>query len=232
MGGRLGKAGRVIRLSTSEAGDSLRLRHLNLDPPRRRQLHARLPEGDLRVRDVVRGRLDRHDLRPRVDPSGDADGPTERGPHPLGNPVRPRPRRDLVLPQDVVRVQPELEVVRVPRLLRDVPVRGDPRRLQGDVPDLALLLREEVELHRELRLQVPDVPLADPDSGDPAHVLLAGVRLAPDLPVHRVRFPRHGLRARRRGRGYLTILQGSRTVSGGRETESHGPAMYTPSSPP
>jgi len=124
-----------------------------------------------------------------------SDGPAERRPHPLGDSVRPCSRRDLVLPQDVVREEAELEVVRVPHLLRDVPVRGDPRGLEGDVTDLALLLRDEVELHGELRPQVPDVPLSDPDLRDPAHVLLAGVRLSADLSVHRVRFAGHGLKA-------------------------------------
>src|SRR3972149_2362870 len=149
-----------------------------LDPPRRGPLPPALPQRDLRVVEMLRCRRDRHDLRPGVDPRRDTDGSAERGPHPLRDPVRPRPRCDLVLAEDVVRVQPQLEVVRVPRLLRDVPVRADPGRLEGGVPDLALLLRDQVQFQRELRPQVPDVPLADPEPRDPAHVLLAGARLA------------------------------------------------------
>src|SRR5438552_1606116 len=82
-------------------------------------------------------------------------------PHALRDAVRARPGRDLVLAEDVVRIQPQLEVVRVAGFLRDVPVRGDARRLEGDVANLARLLRDQVDSDRELRPRVSDVKLAD-----------------------------------------------------------------------
>src|SRR3970040_1883492 len=92
---------------------------LNLEPPGRRQLHAALAEGLFGVVHVVLRRADREDLRARVHAGRRPRRRAEGRPHPLRDPVRARPRRDLVLPQDVVRVHAELQVVPVPRLLRD-----------------------------------------------------------------------------------------------------------------
>ena len=167
----------------------------DLEPPRRRKFHAALPEGLLRVVHMILGRRDREDLRARLHPCGRADGGTERGAHALGDAVRAGPRGDFVLAEHIVRVQAELEMVRVPRLLRDVSVRRDPGRLEGDVANLARLRGDEMDLHRELRPRVSDVELADPDSGDAAHVPLLGVRLAADLSVHAARLARHRRRA-------------------------------------
>src|SRR5438445_6028390 len=167
----------------------------DLEPPRRRKLHAALPEGLFRVVHVVLGRRDREDLHARLHPRGRADGRSERGAHAFRDAVRPGPGRDLVLAQHVVRIQAELQVIRVPGLLRDVPVRRNPRGLEGDVPDLARLRGDEMDLHRELRPRIPDVELADSDSGDPAHVPLLGVGLASNLSIHAAGLERH----RRRG---------------------------------
>ena len=113
---------------------------------------------------MILGRLQGEDLRPRVDARRGSDGLAEGGSHPFRDTVGSRARGDLVLPEHVVRVETELEVVRVPRLLRDVPVQGDARGLEGDVPDLALLLRHEVELHGEVGAQVADVTV-DTETG-------------------------------------------------------------------
>src|SRR5438034_842229 len=167
----------------------------DLEPPRRRKFHAALPEGLLRVVHMILGRRDREDLRARLHPCGRADGGTERGAHALGDAVRAGPRGDFVLAEHIVRFRAGLEMVRVPRLLRDVSVRRDPGRLEGDVANLARLRGDEMDLHRELRPRVPDVELTDPDSGDAAHVPLLGVRLAADLSVHAARLARHRRRA-------------------------------------
>src|SRR5207253_7050643 len=103
------------------------------------------------------------------------------------------------LPQDVVRIEPELQVVAVARLLHNIAIRGDARRLEGDMPDLALLLRDQVDMDREARPQVADVELADPDPGDAAHVTLLGIGLAADLPIHAIWLARHRRRALERG---------------------------------
>src|SRR3989441_1438247 len=105
----------------------------DLEPPRRRKFHATFPEGLFRVIHVVLGRRDREDLRARLHPRGRADGCSERGAHAFRNAVRPGPGRDLVLAEHVVRIEAELEVVRVPGLLRDVPVRRDPRAIEAVV---------------------------------------------------------------------------------------------------
>src|SRR5438309_4889456 len=167
----------------------------DLEPPRCRKFHAAFPEGLFRVIHVVLGRRDREDLRTRLHPRGRADGCSERGAHAFRNAVRPGPGRDLVLAEHVVRIEAELEVVRVPGLLRDVAVRRNPRGLEGDMPDLARLRGDEMDLHRELRPRIPDVELADSDSGDPAHVPLLGVGLASNLSIHAAGLARH----RRRG---------------------------------
>src|SRR5437867_10946102 len=163
----------------------------DLEPPRRRKFDASLPEGLFRVVHVVLGRRDREDLRARLHPRGRADGRSERGAHAFRDAVRPGPGRDLVLAEHVVRIEAKLQVVRVPGLLRDVPVRRDPCGLEGDVPDLARLRRDEMDLHRELRPRIADVELADPDLRDAAHVLFAGVRLATDFAIHAAGLARH-----------------------------------------
>src|SRR3989454_4392848 len=163
----------------------------DLKPPGRWQLHAPLPQGLFRVVDVVLGRRNREDLRARFHPRRRTHGRPERGAHAFGDAVRPSPRGDLVLAEHVVRIQAELEVVRVPRFLGDVAVRRDPRGLEGDVTNLACFRGDQMNLHRELRPRVPDVKLADPDSRHAAHVLLAGVRLATDFAVHAAGLARH-----------------------------------------
>src|SRR3990170_1008054 len=169
----------------------LLLRPLDQEAPGRRELHPPFPEGLLRVRHMLLRRRDREDLRARVHASRRARRRAERRPHPFRDPVRAGSRRDLVLPENVVRIHTELEMVRGPGLRRDVPVRADAGGLEGDVPDLALLLREEMDLHRELRAEVPDVELADPVPGDAPHVLLSGVGLSADLTIHARRLARH-----------------------------------------
>src|SRR5213594_1510198 len=164
---------------------------LNHEAPRSRQFHAPFAEGLLRVVYVILRRGDREHLRAGFHSRGRADRRPKRGAHAFRDPVRARPRRNLVLSEHVVRIQSEFQVVRVARLLRDVAVRGDPRRLERDVSDLTLLLRDKVDLDREGRAQITDVELANSDSRDDAHVLLAGIRLAPDFPVHASRFARH-----------------------------------------
>src|SRR5437899_999146 len=163
----------------------------DFEPPWRRQLHATLPQGFFRIVDVVLGRRDREDLHARFHPRRRTHGRPERGAHAFRDAVRTGSRGDLVFAEHVVRIQAELEVVRVPRLLRDVPVRRNPRGLEGDVTNLARFRGDEMDLHRELRPWVPDVELADPDSRHAAHVLLAGVRLAADLSVHAAGLARH-----------------------------------------
>src|SRR5205823_502513 len=189
-----GNASRLDALCEFCESSALR-RPLDLDPPGRRELHAPFPEGYLRVRDVLFRRRDREDFHARLNPRRRADRGAEGGPHSFGDSVCARTRRDLVLPEDIVRVQPQLQVIRVPRLLHDVAVRGDAGRFEGDVTDLALLLRDQVNLDGEIRLQVPDVELADPDARDAAHVSLLGIRLPADLSIHAPRFARHGRRA-------------------------------------
>src|SRR2546425_7383338 len=164
---------------------------LNHETPRSRQLHAPFTQGLLRVVHMVLRRGDREDLRAGFHSRGRADGRPKRGAHAFRDSVRARPRRNLVLAEHVVRIQSELQVVRVARLLRDVAIRGDPRRLERDVSDLALLPRDEVDLDGERRPQVTDVELANPDSRDAAHVLLPGIRLAADFAVHASRLARH-----------------------------------------
>ena len=144
---------------------------------------------------MVFRRRDREDFHARVRAGRRADGRAEGRAHPFRDAVRAGARRDLVLPQHVVRVEPKLQVVAVARLLHDVAVRGDARRLEGDVPDLALLFRDQVDMDREVRPQVADIELADPDPGDAAHVPLLGVGLSADLPIHAVRLARHRRRA-------------------------------------
>src|SRR3989475_9581094 len=100
---------------------------LDLEIPRRRQFHAAFPERLFRVVDVVLRRRDREDLRARLDSGRRPDRCAERRAHALGDTVRPCARRDLVLPQHVVRVQPAFPVGGVPRLLRNVPVCRDSR---------------------------------------------------------------------------------------------------------
>src|SRR5881409_2036972 len=163
----------------------------DLEPPRRRKFHATFPEGLFRVIHVVLGRRDREDLRARLHPRGRADGCSERRAHAFRDAVGPGPGRDLVLAQHVVRIEAELEVVRVPRLLRDVSVRRDPGRFEGDVANLSRLRGDEMDLHRELRPWIADVELADSDLRDAAHVLLAGVRLATDFAIHAAGLARH-----------------------------------------
>src|SRR5207244_1872653 len=201
----------------------------DLEPPRRRKFHATFPEGLFRVIHVVLGRRDREDLRARLHPRGRADGCSERGAHAFRNAVRPGPGRDLVLAEHVVRIEAELEVVRVPGLLRDVPVRRDPRGLEGDVPDLARLRGDEMDLHRELRPWIADVELADSDLRDAAHVLLAGVRLTADLTIHASGFASHGPRGARRSERYL-ILGGGGRFRCGRKRDPGGLAPSRPSS--
>src|SRR5438093_3182887 len=179
---------------------------LDLDPPRRRQLHAALAERFLRVVDMLLGRRDREDLHAGVHACGGSHGAAEGGAHSFRDAVRARPRRDLVLAEHVVRVHPELEVVRVPRLLHDVAVRGDAGRFQGDVADLTLLLGDQVDVDWEFRPQIPDVELADPDPGDSAHVPLLGVGLSADLSIHASGFARHRRRGARKGGRYLILL--------------------------
>src|SRR2546428_693864 len=106
---------------------------LNHETPRSRQLHAPFTQGLLRVVHMVLRRGDREDLRAGFHSRGRADGRPKRGAHAFRDPVRARPRRNLVLAEHVVRLQSELQVVRVARLLRDVAVLGDPRRLERDV---------------------------------------------------------------------------------------------------
>src|SRR6266545_6689884 len=103
-------------------------------------------------------------------------------------------------------------MVSVPRLLRDVPVRGNPCGFQGDVPDLARLPRDEVDFHRKSPTEIADVELTDPDAGHSTHVLLPGVGLAADLAIHASGLPRHGGGAARRGERYL-ILRGLALIS-------------------
>src|SRR6266542_3289476 len=191
---------------------ALPLFSLDLEIPRRRQFHAALPERLFRVFDVVLRRRDREDLRARLDSGRRADRGAERRAHALGDAVGPCARRDLVLPQHVVRVKPELEVVCVAGLLRDVPIGGNPRGLEGDVPDLTRLPCHEVDLHRKRRAEIADVELTDPDAGHAAHVLLPGVGLAADLAIHASGLPRHGGGAARRGERYL-ILRGLALIS-------------------
>src|SRR5712692_1270344 len=172
---------------------------LDFDPPGSREFHAPLPEGNLGVGDVVLRRRDREDLHAWMDARRGTDRAAEGCSHPFRDSVRAGSRRDLVLAEHVVRIQSELQVVRVAGLLRDVPVRGDARRLEGDVADLALLLRDQMDLHGEVRPQIADVKLADPDLGDSAHVALLGIRLSADLPIHAAGLARHGGR-RSKGR--------------------------------
>src|SRR6266571_9289360 len=147
----------VVRIAKSEESGSPPPSHLcflllpfDFEPPGRRQLDAALPQGLFRVVDVVLGRRDREDLRARFHPGRRADGRPERGAHAFGDAVRSSPGRDLVLAEHVVRIQPELEVVRVPGFLRNVSVRGYPSGLECDVPNLARFLGDEMNLHREL----------------------------------------------------------------------------------
>src|SRR6267378_3754838 len=115
--------------------------------------------------------------------------------HPFRDPVRAGPGRDLVLAEHVVRIQAKLQMVRIARLLRDVPVRGDPRRFESDVADLALFFRDQVDLHGEVRAEIADIELTDPDLGDSAHVALLGIGLSAYLPIHTARLARHGRKA-------------------------------------
>src|SRR5438128_5831920 len=165
----------------------------NHETPRSRQLHAPFTQGLLRVVHMVLRRGDREDLRAGFHSRGRADGRPKRGAHAFRDPVRARPRRNLVLSEHVVRIQSEFQVVRVASLLRDVAVRGDPRRLERDVSDLTLLLRDKVDLDREGRAQITDVELANSDSRHAAHVLLPGVRLPADFAIHASGFARHRL---------------------------------------
>src|SRR5437879_13907640 len=98
-------------------GGTLLLLPLDLDAPRRRQLHAALAKRFLRVVDMVLRRRDREDLHTWVHACGRSDRGAEGGAHPFGNAVGARPGRDLILSEHVVRVEPELEVIRVPGLL-------------------------------------------------------------------------------------------------------------------
>src|SRR3989441_22575 len=201
----------------------------DLEPPRRRKFHAALPEGLFRVVHVVLGRRNREHLRARLHPRGRADGRSERGAHAFRDAVRPGPGRDLVLAENVVRIEAELEVVRVPGLLRDVPVRRNPRGLEGDVPDLARLRGNEMDLHRELRSRIANVELADSDLRNAAHVLFAGIGLSADLAIHASGFASHGPRGARRSERYL-ILGGSGRFRCGRKRDSGGLAPSRPSS--
>src|SRR2546422_1216379 len=201
----------------------------DLEPPRCRKFHAAFPEGLFRVIHVVLGRRDREDLRTRLHPRGRADGCTERRAHAFRDAVRPGPGRDLVLAEHVVRIEAKLEVIRVPGLLRDVPVRRDPRGLEGDVTNLAGLRGDEMDLHRELRPWIADVELADSDLRDAAHVLLAGVRLTADLAIHASGFASHGPRGARRSERYL-ILGGGGRFRCGPKRDPGGLAPSRPSS--
>src|SRR6266571_5341578 len=165
-------------------GLMLPLLPLDLEVPRGRQFHAAFPERLFRVLDVVLRRRDREDLRARPDSGRRADRCAERRAHALGDAVGPCARRDFVLAQHVVWVKAELQVVGVPRFLRDVPVRRDSRGFEGDVPDLTRLPRDEVNLHRKGRTEIADIKLTDPDAGHAAHVLLPSVGLAADLAIH------------------------------------------------
>src|SRR2546426_7348572 len=188
----------VVRIAKSEESGSPPPSHLcflllpfDFEPPGRRQLDAALPQGLFRVVDMILGRRDREDLHARFHPRRRTHWCPERGAHAFRDAVGPGPRGNLVLAEHVVRIQAELEVVRVPRLLRDVAVRRDPRGFEGDVTNLACFRGDQMNLHRELRPRVPDVKLADPDSWHAAHVLLAGVRLATDFAVHAAGLARH-----------------------------------------
>src|SRR6266545_2931932 len=168
---------------------------LNLEVPRRRQFHAAFPERLFRVFDVVLRRRNREDLRARLDAGRGPDRGAERRAHALGDAVGPCARRNLVFAQHVVRVKPELQMIRVAGLLRDVPV-------------LARLPRDEVDLHRKRPAEIADIELADPDAGDAAHVLLPGVGLAANLAIHASRLSRHGPRTARKGERYLILGRG------------------------
>src|SRR5256885_12269747 len=84
---------------------ALLLLPLDLDAPRRRQLHAALAKRFLRVVDMVLRRRDREDLHTWVHACGRSDRGAESGAHPFGNAVGASPRRDLVLSEHVVRVE-------------------------------------------------------------------------------------------------------------------------------
>src|SRR2546428_1854695 len=204
------------------------LRPLNHEAPRSRQFHAPFAEGLLRVVHVILRRGDREHLRAGFHSRGRADGRPKRGAHAFRDSVRARPRRNLVLAEHVVRIQSELQVVRVARLLRDVAIRGDPRRLERDVSDLALLPRDEVDLDGERRPQVTDVELANPDPRNAAHVLLPGVRLPADFAIHASGFARHRLGRRSKGRALFNPLDLIQGVRSGPESRTQSGFPWSP----
>src|SRR2546426_4583633 len=130
----------------------------DLEPPGRRQLHATFPQGFFRVVDVVLGRRDREDFHARFHPRRRTHGRPERGAHAFRDAVRTGSRGDLVFAEHVVRIQAELEVVRVPRFLRDVAVRRNPRGLEGT---WTIWHRSDAEKMDLIRNFVRRAPMAD-----------------------------------------------------------------------
>src|SRR5271170_3192850 len=110
---------------------------------RRGQLVGRLAKRFLRVLEMGLRRVDRDDLGAYLGSYGMAHRLPERAAHAGGDTVRSGPGRHLVLPENLVRESPHLEMELVGGGPLEDPHGTDTGRLEGDVADLTGLFHPE-----------------------------------------------------------------------------------------